>query len=127
MKRDTRDPAKLLMVQIPGRAAEGDRQGYLPVFAANDPINPQWAGQEAVAFPDKWSIGLSFLHNVFAREHNLFVDEFRRRAAARPDDDSGLRDPANPKRVIRMKDVSNEELFQAARLTVAAEIAKIAV
>jgi hypothetical protein len=125
VKRDTRDPAKLLMVQIPGRAAEGDRQGYLPVFAANDPINPQWAGQEAVAFPDNWSIGLSFLHNVFAREHNLFVDEFRRRAAARPDDDSGLRDPANPKRVIRMKDVSNEELFQAARLTVAAEIAKI--
>lgn len=125
VKRDSKDPAKLLMVQIPGRTAEGDRQGYLPTFAANDPINPQWAGQEAVAFPDNWSIGLSFLHNVFSREHNLFVDEFRRRAAAHPDDDSGLRNPANPDRVIRMKDVSNEELFQAARLTVAAEIAKI--
>lgn len=125
VKRDPKDPAKLLMVQIPARTAEGDKQGYLPTFAANDPINPQWAGQEAVAFPDNWSIGLSFLHNVFSREHNLFVEEFRRRAAAHPDDDSGLRNPANPDRVIRMKDVTPEELFQAARLTVAAEIAKI--
>jgi len=125
VKRDPKDPAKLLMVQIPGRTAEGDQQGYLPSFAANDPIEPQWAGQEAVAFPDNWSIGLSFLHNVFSREHNQFVEEFRRRAAAHPDDDSGLRDPANPDRVIKMKDVTPEELYQAARLTVAAEIAKI--
>ena len=125
MKRDPKDPARLLLVQIPGRTAEGDKQGYLPTFAAKDPINPEWAGQEAVAFPDNWSIGLSFLHNVFSREHNQFVDEFRRRAAAHPDDDSGLRNPANPDRVIKMKDVSNEELYEAARLTVAAEIAKI--
>jgi hypothetical protein len=125
VKRDPNDHAKLLMVQIPGRTAEGDRQGYLPVFAAGDPINPEWAGQEAVAFPDNWSIGTSFLHNVFSREHNQFVEEFRRRAAAHPDDDSGLRNPSDPDRIIRMKDVSDEELFQAARLTVAAEIAKI--
>lgn len=125
VKRDPKDPAKLLMVQIPGRTTEGDKQGYLPTFAAKDPINPEWAGQESAAFPDNWSIGLSFLHNVFTREHNLFVNEFRRRAAAHPDDDSGLRNPANPDHVIRMKDVSNEELYEAARLTVAAEIAKI--
>ncbi|MDR1990967.1 MAG: hypothetical protein LBQ09_12145, partial [Acidobacteriaceae bacterium] len=125
VKRDPKDPARLLMVQIPGRASEGDAQGYLPTLTAKDPMNPEWAGQEAVAFPDNWSIGLSFLHNLFAREHNQFVDEFRRRAAEHPDNDSGLRDPANPSRVIRMRDVSSEELYQAARLTIAAEIAKI--
>jgi hypothetical protein len=31
-------------------------------------------GQEATAFPDNWSIGLSLFHTVFAREHNIFVD-----------------------------------------------------
>jgi hypothetical protein len=125
VKRDPADSAKLLMVRVPGRTAEGDKQGYLPLFAANDPINPQWTGQEAAAFPDNWSIGMSFLHNVFAREHNQFVDEFRRRATATPDGDSGLRDPAHPDRVIRFRDVTPEELYQAARLVVAAEIAKI--
>ncbi len=125
VKRDPGDSAKLLMVRIPGDTAEGDRQGYLPTFAAGDPINPQWAGQESVAFPDNWSIGLSFLHNVFAREHNQFVDEFRRRTAADPDGDSGLRDPAHPELVSRNRDVTPEQLYQAARLVVAAEIAKI--
>ena len=68
---------------------------------------------------------MSFYHNVFAREHNQFVDAFRRRAAATPDADSGLRDPANPARVIRYRDVTPDELFEVARLVVAAEIAKI--
>jgi hypothetical protein len=125
VKRDPADPAKLLMVKLPGHDTEGDKQGYLPTFTAGDPIEPQWAGQEAAAFPDNWSIGLSFLHNVFAREHNLFVDEFRRRAAANPNGDSGLRDPSHPERVIRNRDVTPEDLYRAARLVVAAEIAKI--
>ena len=125
VKRDPADPARLHMVMIPGRDSEGDGQGYLPQFAAGDPIHAAWSGQEAVAFPDNWSIGLSFLHNVFAREHNLFVDEFRRRAAADPDGDSGLRDPRMPDIVIRNREVTDEQLFQAARLVVSAEIAKI--
>ncbi|MGH7504531.1 MAG: peroxidase family protein, partial [Longimicrobiales bacterium] len=125
VKRDPADPAKLLMVTLPGHNSEGDRQGYLPVFTEGDPIHAAWAGQEAVAFPDNWSVGLSFLHNVFAREHNLFVDEFRRRAAADPDGDSGLRDPAAPEKVIANRDVTADHLYQAARLVVAAEIAKI--
>src|SRR4029077_10383053 len=75
--------------------------------------------------PDNWTVGLSFYHNVFAREHNQFVDTFRKYAAQHPDEDSGLRDPANPKQPVRYKDVSANELFERARLVVGAEIAKI--
>ena len=121
VKRDPRDRGKLLLV--PERA--GEKLGYLPVFQSADPINPQWAGQEATAFPDNWSIGLSLFHNVFAREHNLFVDEFRRRTAADPEGDSGLRHPARPDEKISYQNVSADELFEVARLVVAAEIAKI--
>jgi hypothetical protein len=121
VKRDAKDPAKLLLIPVPGTPGPG----YLPVFEAGDPIQPQWAGQESAAFPDNWSIGLSFLHNVFAREHNSFVDEFRKEAAANPNADSGLRNPSDPTRVIHNKDVTPYELFECARLVVAAEIAKI--
>ncbi|TMA65863.1 MAG: oxygenase, partial [Deltaproteobacteria bacterium] len=123
VKRDPRDPAKLLLeANLSGAQAQ---PGYLPVLQKSDPQNPQWAGQEAVAFPDNWNIGLSFFHNVFAREHNLFVEEFRRKTAASPAADSGLRDPAAPERAIRYQDISADELFEIARLVVSAEIAKI--
>lgn len=125
VKRDPRDPAKLLLLPVGGGAGEGDKLGYLPVFEPGDPINPEWAGQEATAFPDNWSIGLSFFHNVFAREHNVFVDEFRKQAAQTPEVDSGLRNPAKPDRTIHYKEVTPDELFEVARLVVAAEIAKI--
>ena len=125
VKRDPKDPAKLLLMQIGEGAVEGDKLGYLPVFEPGDPINPEWSGQEATAFPDNWSIGTSFYHNVFAREHNAFVDEFRKQAARTPDGDSGLRNPINPDHVIRYRDVTPNELFEVARLVVAAEIAKI--
>jgi heme peroxidase len=115
VKRDPRDPAKLLLETNDGGA-------YLPVFGAQDPINPEWSGQEATAFPDNWSIGLSFYHNVFAREHNAFVDAFRAQSG---ESDSGLRNPVKPDQVIRYKDVTNDELFEIARLVVSAEIAKI--
>jgi hypothetical protein len=114
VKRDSADRAKLQMTG-----------GFLPVLEAGDPMNPEWAGQEATAFPDNWSIGMSFYTNVFAREHNAFVEEFHKQAAQAPDADSGLRNPAQPDRVIRNKDVTADELFEAARLVVAAEIAKI--
>jgi hypothetical protein len=96
--RDPADPAKLRLLVPDPRAAAGDTLGYLPVLGPGDPINPQWAGQEAVAFPDNWSVGLSFFHTVFAREHNLFVDAFRRLAAATPDGDSGSGTPTGPAR-----------------------------
>jgi len=125
VKRDPADPARLLLQPRGPVHGDGDRYGYLPLLSPDDPMNPQWAGQEAVAFPDNWSIGLSFFHNLFVREHNIFVDEFRKQAEATPDADSGLRDPASPEQVIRYRDVTPEELYQAARLVIAAEIAKI--
>jgi hypothetical protein len=125
VKRNPNDPAKLLL--MPARDGEGlgDKLGYLPVFEPGDPINPEWTGQEATAFPDNWSIGMSFYHNVFAREHNAFVSEFRKQTVRTPDADSGVRNPADPDRVIRYRDVTPDELFEVARLVVAAEIAKI--
>jgi hypothetical protein len=120
-RRDPADSARLLLEPISGMTG----QGYLPVFLPTDPIQPQWAGQEAAGFPDNWTIGMSFYHNLFAREHNSFVNEFRRQAAAKPGADSGLRNPSDPKRVIRNQDVTPDELFEAARLVVSATIAKI--
>lgn len=121
VKRDPADRARLLLLP----AVAGDPRGYLPPLGAQDPMDPAWAGQEATAFPDNWNIGLSFYHNVFAREHDAFVDAFRRQAAQAPGDDSGLRDPRRPERVIRNREVGPDELFEVARLVVAAEIAKI--
>ena len=125
VKRDPADPAKLRLLVLGARVAAGDRLGYLPVFEPGDRINPLWSGQEATAFPDNWSIGLSLFHNVFAREHNLFVDAFRRQAAATADADSGLRHPGQPDRILRYRDVGDDEVFEVARLVIAAEIAKI--
>ncbi len=120
VKRDPQDPAKLLLEKCAPRG-----EAFLPVLALSDPMNPEWAGQEAAAFPDNWTAGLSFYHNLFAREHNSFVDEFRRIAARTPDADCGLRNPSNPKHVITYREITPDELFDVARLVVAAEIAKI--
>jgi hypothetical protein len=125
VKRDPADPAKLLQEHVGGGNGDPVTSGYLPVLQPGDPQQPQWAGQEAVGFPDNFTIGMSFLHNLFVREHNSFVTEFRKQAALTPGKDSGLRDPSNPAHVIRYKDVTPDELYAAARLVVAAEIAKI--
>ena len=120
IKLDPTDEAKFLLVSVDGKGP-----GYLPTFAATDPIQPQWKGQESAAFPDNWTIGMSFLHTVFLREHNAFVDEFRKQTRLTPNADSGLRNPADPQKVIRYRDVTPRELFECARLVVTAEIAKI--
>lgn len=125
VKRDPEDSAKLQMIQRGNHKGGGENQGYLPIFKKTDPINPAWEGQEATGFADNWTIGLSFYHNMFIREHNLFVDAFRAKVAVTPQADSGVRDPGQPEKIISYQAVSNEELFQIARLVVAAEIAKI--
>ncbi len=115
--RDPRDQAKLLQPR-----------GYLPLIddcAPNCAVKPQWKGQESAAFADNWNIGMSFYHNLFVREHNSFVDAFRDIQRTRPEDDSGLRHPNKHDEVIRYRDVSDEEIYQAARLVVSAMIAKI--
>ena len=65
-------------------AGAGDKLGYLPVFEPSDPINPEWSGQEATAFPDNWSIGTSFYHNVFARNTTFLSMNSGSRPLARP-------------------------------------------
>jgi len=115
--RDPKDGAKLLQPN-----------GYLPSIEDCKPdcsIQTQWSGQELAAFPDNWNIGLSFYHNLFVREHNRFVDEFRKRQRETPDADSGLRDPTTPQKVITYAQASDEEIYQAGRLVVSAMIAKI--
>jgi len=120
VQRDPSDPARLLL-----------KNNYLPLFpvcknySEDCPVQPQWQGQEAAAFPDNWSIGTSFYHNLFTREHNYFVDTFRLQQQQTPDADSGFRNPSSSDKVITYKEVEDERLFQAARLVVAAEIAKI--
>jgi hypothetical protein len=124
VRRDPRDRAKLLLLQgAPGNRP--DPMGYLPVLEPSDSANAQWRGQESVAFPDNWNAGLSFFHNVFAREHNLFVDHFRTARQRAPEQDSGLRHPARLNQPILYKDVTDDELFEVARLVIAAELAKI--
>lgn len=129
VKTDPDDPAKLLMRPVgPPPENEKEReswkQGYLPVLNESDRahINPLWEGQEATAFPDNWSIGLSFFHNLFAREHNKFVDYFR---SQDPKEDSGLRRPDNSTASVPFGEVTPRELFEITRLVVSAEIAKI--
>jgi hypothetical protein len=131
-RRLARDGARIRMERPQGRGAGGDAQGYLPILAACGSAapadclsRPEWTGQEAAAFPDNWSVGLSFLHNVFAREHNLFVDAFEAEARRNPTADSGLRNPERPDEPIPYGKVSPDELFEVVRLVVSALIAKI--
>ena len=124
--RVQRDGAKLAVAE----------NGYLKRFRSpclaeekidcEQELPPQWAGQEWSAFPDNWTIGMSFYHNVFVREHNAFVDAFEKEKARNPGDKSGLRRfEDNNWTETTYADVTDNELFEAARLVVSAEIAKI--
>ncbi|GIF26912.1 hypothetical protein BJ973_003553 [Actinoplanes tereljensis] len=69
-------------------------EGYLPVDVH---------GSEITGFNEAWWLGLGTMHTLFAREHNVLVDELRAR---------------NPQ-------WDDERIYQTARLIVAALIAKI--
>jgi Animal haem peroxidase len=65
--------------------------------------DPKQAGIDLTGFNDNWWIGLSLLHNLFVREHNVLCDALK----------------------VRYPAWRDEELFQRARLINAALIAKI--
>jgi hypothetical protein len=65
--------------------------------------DPKHPGIDLTGFNDNWWVGLSLLHNLFVREHNVLCDALKARYPAWHD----------------------EELFQRARLINAALIAKI--
>jgi hypothetical protein len=69
-------------------------EGYLP---------EDLTGQEITGFNESWWLGLSSLHTLFAREHNLLCDELR----------------------AHYPTLSDERVYQTARLIVSALIAKI--
>lgn len=69
-------------------------EGYLPADTS---------GQELTGFNESWWLGLSGLHTIFAREHNLLCDELR----------------------AHYRGWSDERVYQTARLIVSALIAKI--
>ncbi len=69
-------------------------EGYLPTDTS---------GQELTGFNESWWLGLSGLHTIFAREHNLLCDELR----------------------SHYRGWSDERVYQTARLIVSALIAKI--
>ncbi|HEX4661004.1 MAG TPA: peroxidase family protein [Streptosporangiaceae bacterium] len=69
-------------------------EGYLP---------DDTSGLEITGFNQSWWLGLSSLHTLFAREHNLLCDELR----------------------AHYRDWGDERIYQTARLIVAALIAKI--
>ena len=69
-------------------------EGYLPDDAK---------GQEITGFNESWWLGLSGLHTLFAREHNVLCDELR----------------------THYRGWTDERVYQTARLIVAALIAKI--
>ena len=69
-------------------------EGYLPEDAS---------GQELTGFNESWWLGLSSLHTLFAREHNVLCDELR----------------------AHYRGWSDERVYQTARLIVSALIAKI--
>jgi Animal haem peroxidase/Catalase len=69
-------------------------EGYLP---------DDLTGQEVTGFNESWWLGLSSLHTLFAREHNLLCDELR----------------------SHYPGLSDERIYHTARLIVSALIAKI--
>jgi hypothetical protein len=65
--------------------------------------DPDRLGADLTGFNDNWWVGLSLLHNLFVREHNVICDALK----------------------TRYPSWNDEELFQRARLINAALIAKI--
>jgi len=79
------------------------RDGAKLRLTDNGFLPPDARGLGATGFNNSWWLGLSGLHTLFAREHNLLCDELRRHYRGWPDD----------------------RVYHTARLIVAALVAKI--
>jgi hypothetical protein len=95
---DTAADAARLRVDGGRRAELRLENGFLP-----DNPDPALLGIEDTGFNENWWLGLSFMHTLFAREHNTVVAELRRAYPA----------------------WDEEKLYQTTRLVIAALIAKI--
>ena len=116
--------AKLLLVPADDGSARAAIR--LPaLLAADDPMNPAWAGQEGDGIPGQLERRPELLpQRVRPRAQHL------RRRVPRPGRSSprptaGCAIPTGPEPCVRYRDVTAEQLFEVARLVVAAEIAKI--
>ena len=99
-------------------SATGNARGYLPTFVAGDRCAAVVRRRDSV--PDNWTIGSSF-HNLSARAQRI-----RRRVRDRPrNTDVTVCATRTSRRRHRLPRRDADELFEIARLVVAAEIAKI--
>jgi hypothetical protein len=85
-----------------GKAAKALRDGA-KLRLPNGYLPEELNGQEITGFNQSWWLGLSMMHTLFAREHNVLCDELRKAYPTWRD----------------------ERVFQTARLIVSALIAKI--
>jgi len=110
------------MVRRAGRSGGGEQYGYLPVFQAGDRSTLPGASGGRPAFPDNWTVGLSFFHNLFVANTTSSSRSSGTSCAAagRRFGSAGI--PMTRTTIIRYRDVTPDELFQIARLVVAAEI-----
>ncbi|MEZ4744061.1 MAG: peroxidase family protein [Bdellovibrionota bacterium] len=107
--RDPNDRAKLRILA----------NGQLPLFVDTDPVQPRYVGQEVAAFPTNWSLGVAMFHTIFVKEHNTFVD--RLRVYIRTHRDEKIGEGAK----ITYGQLTDDDIFNLARLVVVAEVAKI--
>ena len=127
MKRDPTDPARLQMVPVDGRNERGRSPGLSAACSsAADPKLPDWAGQEAAAFPDNWTVGMSF----YPQRLRPRAQPVRRRVPpaarrGRPTRIPACAIPSDAEPGHPLSGCHARRALQAARLVVAAEIAKI--
>jgi hypothetical protein len=85
------------------RTGEAGKGAYLDLPEGFLPVDPRTGVERSGLVNRTWHLGLSFLHTLFAKEHNSIVDRLR----------------------SRYPEMGEEDLFQKARLVNAAVMAKI--
>lgn len=91
------------LLRTANAAGEPGKGAYLDLPDGFLPVHPETGVERSGLVNRTWHLGLSFLHGLFAREHNAIVDMLR----------------------VRYPGMADEETFQRARLINAAVMAKI--